>query len=227
MNTKKKEPTIRRGRPPTLTRELVASAALDLVDREGLSALSMQRLARSLGVGTMTVYGYVVDKDDLLDAVVDAAVADAVPPVEMPDTWRDAVKLVVRTAHTLLSRHPALVAIRMQKPVLRPEALQLGERIMSLLVGAGFEVEDAAAAFRLLFTYVFGFAGLSPQATTDEARRQAAVAVAGLSASDHPVLTRHAGPFAQAMAGEDAFSFGLERILDGLEAYLRAAPTSD
>jgi AcrR family transcriptional regulator len=227
MNTKKEGRVPKRGRPPKLTREVVAAGALELVDREGLDALSMERLARSLGVGTMTVYGYVDDKDDLLDAIVDAAVADAAPPSEMPAAWREAIELVVQTVHDLLSRHPALVTIRLQRPVLRPEALQFGERIMGLLIGAGFEVEHAASAFRLLFTYVFGFAGLSPQATTEEARQQAAHAVAVLPTGDHPVLTQHAGPFAQAMAGEEAFGFGLNRILDGLETFLRDATRSD
>jgi AcrR family transcriptional regulator len=227
MNTEKEGRAPRRGRPPTLTRDVVAGRALELVDSEGLNALSMERLARSLGVGTMTLYGYVDDKDDLLDAIVDAAVADAEPPTEIPDVWRDAVELVVQTVHDLLSRHPALVGIRLQRPVLRPEALQFGERVMGLLIGAGFEVDDAASAFRLLFTYVFGFAGLSPQATTDEARHQAANAVAALPPADHPVLARHAGPFAQAMAGEEPFTFGLHRILDGLEAFLREASRSD
>ena len=62
------EPEARRaGRPPRLTAAEVVDAAIELADREGLAALSMPKLARQLGIGTMTVYGYVTNKEDLLD----------------------------------------------------------------------------------------------------------------------------------------------------------------
>jgi TetR/AcrR family tetracycline transcriptional repressor len=207
----------RRGRRPGLSREQIARAALELVDREGLDALTMQRLAEQLGVGTMTVYGYFRRKEELLDAIIDAAVEDARPP---PRTgpWRKQLRELVRFAHQRLGEHPALVQLRLREPVVRPEALRFGEAALAILHQAGFDSTEAARSFRLLFTYVVGYAALSPADTTEEQRRQAAAAIALLPEDEYPNLNRAAGETSKAMAGEEAFDFGLERILDGLEA---------
>ncbi len=113
-----------------------------------------------------------------------------------------------------------MVEIRFRQPVLRPEALRFGEAGMGILRAAGFQSDEAARAFRLLFTYTLGFAGLSPVARLDEARQQAAVAIAGLAPDEYPNLRETAAEFSAAIGGEDAFEYGLERILDGLEATL-------
>src|SRR5437879_11279 len=106
-----------------LTRDEVARAALEIVDREGLDGLSMRRIADALGVGTMTLYGYFRSKQELLDAVIDAAV-DTVPEVDRSGTWRDQLGELIRNARRTLLRHPALVQIRFRAPVLRPESLR-------------------------------------------------------------------------------------------------------
>jgi AcrR family transcriptional regulator len=208
-----------RGRRPGLSRHQVARAALQILDREGLDGLTMQRIARDLGVGTMTLYGYFRSKDELLDAVIDVAVQQA-QPLSGEGSWRDQLHELIHRAHRNLTRHPALVQIRFRQPVLRPEALRFAEAALRILHGAGFESAEATKAFRLLFTYVFGFAGLSPEQTADEARRQAAAAIAILAPEDYPNLTRASAEASTAMAGEEQFEYGLERILDGLEARL-------
>ena len=211
----------RAGRRPGLSRRQVTAAALEIVDREGLDALTMQRLADALGVGTMTLYGYVRSKDELLDAVVDAAV-EGVEPLSGEGSWRERGRELATVAYRMLARHPALVQIRLRQPVLRPEALRFGEAAMGILLDAGFDKREAAQSYRLLFTYVVGFASLSPEQTADEARRQAAAAIAMLPPEAYPNLSQAAAEASAAMAGEEQFQYGLERILDGLEARLAA-----
>jgi AcrR family transcriptional regulator len=204
-----------------LSRDHVARVALELIDDDGLEALSMGRLAERLGVGTMTLYGYFRNKDELLHAVVDVAVQ----PTELPrpdGRWRVHLRAVVGAAHSTLTLHPAIVEIRFREPILRPDALRFAERVIGILLEAGFDAREAARAFRLLFTYTFGFAGLSPARTTDEARAQAATAAAGLPPDDFPNLIATAAQWTHAMAGTDEFYYGLDRILDGLEARLEA-----
>jgi AcrR family transcriptional regulator len=211
--------TATRRRRGGLSRRQIARAALEIVDSEGLDGLTMQRVAEAVGAGTMTLYGYVRSKDELLDAVVDAAVEDAEPPTG-EGSWRERLGELARVAHHMLTRHPALVQVRMAQPVLRPESLRFGEAAMGILDDAGFESREAAQAFRLLFTYVFGFAGLSPEQTAERARREAAAAIAMLPPEQYPNLSRAAAEASAAMAGEEQFEYGLERILDGLEAQL-------
>ena len=204
-----------------LSPDQIARAALEIIDREGIDALSMRRVADAVGVGTMTLYGHFRGKGELLDAVVDVAVRDQ-PRLRATGPWREQLGQLIRRAYRNLTAHPALVQIRFRRPVLRPEALRFGEAGMRILREAGFDAREAAQAFRLLFMFAFGFAGLSPQATVNEARRQAAVAVAGLAPDEYPQLTGAAEEFTWAIAGEEQFEYGLERILDGLEARLGA-----
>jgi AcrR family transcriptional regulator len=213
-----------RPQPPTasatrLTREQVAAAALDLLDENGLEALSMRRLADHLGIGTMTLYGHFRSKEELLDAVLDAAVADR-EAVQLDGPWQEQLRHLMRAARRSIGRHPGLAKVRAERPVLRPEALRFAELGLTVLRGAGFEREDAARAFRLLFTYVFGYVSFSPDGTAEEDRRRARVATAALPPDEYPAVHESAAELADAMAGQAPFDFGLDRIIDGLEAHL-------
>jgi AcrR family transcriptional regulator len=200
-----------------LSREQVARAALELLDRDGLEALSMRRLAERLGVGTMTLYGYFKGKDDLLDAVIDAAVADR-EHVKLEGPWQDRLRTLMRATRRGLSRHPSLVKVRADRPVLRPEALRFAEAGLTILRDAGLSKTEAARAFRLLFTYVFGYVSFSPEATADQARRDSKEATSRLPRDRYPTLTDTADELADAMAGDATFDFGLDLIIDGIAA---------
>lgn len=221
--TPTRTPSSRRGRKPGFTREQIAQVALELVDREGLEGLSMQRLAKRLDMGTMTLYGYFRDKDELLQAVVDAAVRTSAGRQPLLGSWREQMSAHVHNAYRAVSRHPALVAIRFRQPILRPDALRFGEEIMRILLEAGFAADEAAGGFRLIFTYTFGFAGLSPERAVTQSRRQAAAAAVGLDPERFPNLTATAEHWTKAIAGAEQFAWGLERILDGLEVRLEAS----
>jgi AcrR family transcriptional regulator len=202
-----------------LTREQVARAALDYLDRHGLESLSMRRLAAELGVGAMTLYGYYGSKQELLDAVVDAAVSGRPGPI--PDgPWQDQLIELMRRARHNIGRHPALAKLRATQPVLRPEALRFAEAALSILRGAGFDKREATLSFRLLFTYVFGYVTFSPQERAAEARRDAFAAVRALPPDEYPNLTSAIDEAAAAMAGDEAFEYGLARIVGGFEARL-------
>jgi AcrR family transcriptional regulator len=216
MDSGVQDPTVR------LTRERVAAVALELVDSDGLDRLSMRRLADALGVGTMTLYGYFRSKGELLDAVVDAAVTDGAAEVP-PGHWRDQLRVLMDGARRSLLRHPALVEIRVRQPVLRPEALRFAESGLRILREAGFARSESALAFRLLFSYSLGFAAFSPAEAVEEDRAAAAAAIRALPPEDYPELSATSADAARAMGGEEAFEYGLERILDGLERRLSEA----
>jgi AcrR family transcriptional regulator len=202
-----------------LSPDQVAAAALELLDRDGLEALSMRRLAEQLGVGTMTLYGYFRSKDELLDAVVDAAVAERAP-FSFEGTWKEQIRRLMQGSRRNLGRHPGLVKVRADRPVLQPEALRFAETGVTILRRAGFGRTDAARAFRLLFTYVFGYVSFSPDETADQARRDSLAATVALPPDEYPTLRETSAELADAMAGEETFDFGLDRIIDGLEARL-------
>ncbi len=202
----------------TLSPEEIAATALALIDRDGLEALSMRRLADELGVGTMTLYGYFRSKSELLDALMDASVTvdDAALPDEGP--WRERIVTLARSMRDWLERHPSLVQIRMQQTLTRPRQFAVTERVVQALLDAGLPRDEAARAFRLLFTYVFGFVAFSPTASADAARREVRTALAALPPDEYPLLSSMAGEAAAAAAGDEQFEYGLGLILDGIEA---------
>jgi AcrR family transcriptional regulator len=204
-----------------LTRERIAATALELLDREGLAAFSMRRLADELGVGTMTLYGYFRSRHELLDAVTDAA--PGLPELgEATGTWRERIVFVSRAMRRYLERHPALVQIRLQGRLVRPRQFRVTEAAVGSLVEAGLPPDEAARAFRLLFTYTFGFVAFSPTATADDARRDVRMALAGLPPDDYPLLSSMVDEAADAAAGDEQYDYGLERILDGIQARVAA-----
>jgi AcrR family transcriptional regulator len=204
-------------------RQEIAQAALALVDRDGLDALSMRRLAAEVGVGTMTLYGYFRTKEDLLDAVVDVA-QGGYRPAPPAGGWRESLRMVARDWHRGLARHPSLVQLRLRRPVLSPEAFRGTEVAMTALLDGGFPPAEAARAFRVLFLYVFATAAFNDEEVTPERTREVARAAASLPDDEFPTLTAMMPrELAASMGGEEQFEYGLDVVLDGLEARLRSS----
>lgn len=202
-----------------LSREQIARAALALADREGFDRLTMRRLAAELGVGTMTLYGYFGDKDELVDAAIDAASEDH-RVVLAEGSWTDQLGELMRAIRAALDTHPSGMRMRLARPMLSSGALRTTEAGMQILAEAGFERAQAARAYRTLFVYVFGFAGFSTPAEPEEVKRQTRAALTALSPDEYPALSAAAEEAAEAMAGDPQFEFGLSLLLGGLESEL-------
>jgi AcrR family transcriptional regulator len=194
----------------------IARAALAILDAEGLDALSMRRLADEVGIGTMTLYGHFRSKDELLDAAVDIAADDFEPP-RLSGPPRRQLRLYMHAVRAWLLRHPTIVQIRGQEPIVRPSALRISELGMQLLLGLGVPARDAAHAFRLLFTFVFGSVAFSPAEPSAQLRRATAAGVLALPPDEFPALLEAAAGAAAALGGDEPFELGLEVLLDGLE----------
>ena len=177
----------------------------------------MRRLAAELDVGAMTLYGYFRTKDELLDAAVDLASDEiAIPPTDGP--WREQMRALVTEILRVLRRYPVAHQVRAGRPLISPGALRSTEAGMEILLGAGFSNAEAARAWRLLFTYVFGFAAFTPPELSLESRLELGAKLAALSPDRLPRVADAAGEAVAAMGGDETFSYGLERILAGLEA---------
>jgi AcrR family transcriptional regulator len=96
-----------RGRPPAHTRDQVVEAAIRLADAEGLAAVTMRRVAASLGAGAMSLYTYVPTRDRLLDLMVDRVGADA-PDVTLTGQWQVDVVALAGSQRSLMLAHPWL-----------------------------------------------------------------------------------------------------------------------
>jgi TetR/AcrR family tetracycline transcriptional repressor len=201
------------------SREGIAEVAFALLDREGLDALTMRRLAAEAGIPTATLYGYFRDKDELVDAVIDLA-ASRSPLPELTGPWRAQLQDLMRWLRRGLVRHPDLVKVRLERPILSRGALRLTEMGMGILLEAGFARAEAARAYQMLFVYTFGSAAFAPHGDPDEHQRQVRATYTLLPPEEYPMLSSSISEAAAAISGEEQFEYALERLLDGLEATL-------
>jgi AcrR family transcriptional regulator len=200
-----------------LTPESIIEAADQVLAEAGLPGLTMRAVADRLGVGTMTLYGYFRDKDQLLDALIDAKSAQLdIPRSSGP--WRPRLRALMLALHSQLVERPFLVALRHRRPLASPGALRWTEIGLEALQEAGLTPAEAARAFRPLFVYTFGHASFLPLERPEQVVRDAHAALLRLPPDEFPVLTSAAAEMAGTLAGQESFEYGLDRLLDGIEA---------
>ncbi|WP_327319414.1 TetR/AcrR family transcriptional regulator [Streptomyces sp. NBC_01235] len=226
-----------RGRYGRLSRERVLASALELVDREGLSALSMRRLGAELGVEAMALYRYAASKDALLDGLVEALYleleerlaaepepeASAAAAADAP-AWRTGLHRVARTMYDVCLTHPQavpLLATRMLAVPLaqRPAAvLRNHERLLALLLEAGFDEATTAAVFRAFTAWLLGYVSVELQPMVDNPEEPDPAFRLGLhrmSPQELPRL-RQAAPALAEPGGLEGLTAGLDALLDRL-----------
>ena len=198
-------------RPRSLTPDQIAAAALAVIDRDGLDALSMRTVARQLGIGAMSLYRYVTDRDQLEELVVDL-VLEAVD-ISLPRaSARRKLAVLADRVRVAVSEHPAVVPLLLIHRHRALSSLRWGEAVLTVLAGDGFTGKRRVIAFRAVLGYVFGalqvehFSPLSGMGTR---------ALAALSAEEFPVLSETAAR-ARTVAPEDEFRQGFAILLRGL-----------
>ena len=179
----------------------------------------MRRLAAEAGIPTATLYGYFRGKEELVGALIDLG-ARRSPLPEVTGGWRVQLGELMRWLRRELLRHPDLVKVRPERPILTRGALRLTERGMEILLEAGFPRAEAARGYQLLFVFTFGSAAFGPHSDPEEHERMVRATYTLLPPEEFPVLSSSIPEAAAAMSGEEQFEFGLERLLDGLEASL-------
>lgn len=149
-----------RGPKRELSHERIVEAAVEIADAEGLSAVTMQRVAKSFGFTTMALYRYVSSKDDLHQLMLDSVVGGENWVVD-PDDWRVGLEQWTRTIAEAYTRHPWALDIPLSaESMIMPGQVRgadAGLRAMRTLPGAP---EDKLAVIMLLTLYVRGFASL-------------------------------------------------------------------
>jgi AcrR family transcriptional regulator len=226
-------PSAARDRELTLPR--IVAAAIALADRDGLADLSMRRLAGELGVATMSLYRHVPSRDDLMLAMIDAAIGSVSVPPRPPRGWRVALELVARSEWAAFKKHPWLgPSMSLTRPQMAPNAMRLTEWVLTAFDGTGLPFTERMFVQVLLFSFVRGLSSaLEPEV---EAQRDS-----GLTADEWmqtqeqalvQIMRSDAFPHFNALAEEEfdldldrLFEFGLARLLDGIEPLVKDNPT--
>ena len=151
-------PTARQRDP--LTRERILDAAVRLIDDEGLGAVTMRRLANDLGVGTMSLYTYVPNKEELLDAVLEVVGSEIRLPLLDPADPLQSIRELLREFRRVANLHPNLVPLVNSRPPATAESLRPLEAGFDAFRQAGLDAREAVQAYRLLVSYAIGFISL-------------------------------------------------------------------
>jgi AcrR family transcriptional regulator len=225
-----------RGPKQRLDVERIVAEAVKLADEAGLAALSMRRVADALGVGAMSLYTYVPGKAELLEVMVDRVIGEQ-PLPDPAGGWRAGLEGYAREGWALYRAHPWLLQVGTARTVLGPRVVALFDAALRVVADVGLEARQMVGVIGLVDDYVRGAArGLQDavQATPGtgqsddawwESRREILDTL--YDPARFPTLTAvgAAGAFEQTEGGEpytvqralDAFGFGLERVLDGIE----------
>jgi AcrR family transcriptional regulator len=229
----------KRRREP-ISREAIVTAAVQLLDREGLAALSMRRLAEELGTGAASLYWHVGSKDGLLDLVLDHLIGEGQVPDPDPRRWQEQLKDVARAQRATTLRHPYIVRISIGRIPMGPNALRFSERVLAILRAGGLPPRLAVQGYLLLSATVNGFtvdetgvedAGAAGSggnarpmdpASVQEAANMARDYIASLPAGQFPTMVGLADEFAFADADE-RFEMLIDIFVDGLARRAAAA----
>jgi AcrR family transcriptional regulator len=229
-------------RRPAYTREQIAQTAIAIADAEGFEAVSMRRIAGELGAGTMSLYHYVRGKDELVALVSDAIMAKIiVPDDELPDGWRDGLAEIARRTLEIFKRHPWIVEHMGESDpsATGPSVLRHVEQTFAVTARTGLDLDHQVQLSSIVDDYVFGHAmrayhgarfgaGGEPE---DRLDAMVTYLTEQLATGDYPHLQAIAGDdpaagFARIghlTNDEERFERGLQRLLDGLEAWVEEA----
>lgn len=143
---------------PAPTRQRILQAALELLDRDGVDALTMRNLAREVGTSPMSLYGHVADRQDVLDGVYELMLQEIPLLVPGEMAWQDAVRTAYRSYRQTLLNHPHATAAVVRRPGSSRSGAFVAQMDASLgiLREAGLEPEAALHAQRTLVGLTIG-----------------------------------------------------------------------
>jgi AcrR family transcriptional regulator len=224
----------KRGPAPAYSRDQITATAIKIADAEGLDALTMRRLAKELGSGTMSLYRYVKTKDELLELMTDEVLGEAFPEdFRLTGAWRPDLRTIAHRMRSSLRRHPWM-ATRAHL-TMGPNTLRAAEVIGSSLDDLGLTIDQIMSLTGMVQNYVSG-AAREELAEAEFTRRTglsrdelmhvyAPYLRKMLATGRYPLMERIIREAEQPhMEPDERFEYGLERILDGIEGSLPDRP---
>ena len=218
---------------PRFTIAEIQTAALQIVDRDGLAGLSMRTLAAALGTGAMTLYNYVRDRDQLEELVAEAVIAG----VELPDPggaesgdWLGDVRAIATAMWHSVRAHPNAIPLVLTRRTVSPTSYAAAEGLVEALSRGNLDDAGLLAAFRAVLSLVMGsaqveLAGPLAGPGRDEQQRQVAAQIGALASDRHRRIAALAQVSQRSSATAD-FERALDLLLVGIRASAETLSTS-
>jgi TetR/AcrR family transcriptional regulator, tetracycline repressor protein len=208
---------------PRLSRESAVAAALDIVTRDGVEALSMRRLGRELGVDPMAVYHYIPSKQALFDELVAAVWSELELPGE--GAWDQQLRELAHAVRSLLTRYANVLPIVATRSGVGAGSLAVLDRGVAILTAAGVDAREAWQILSVASSWLIGHAlaevGRPPGGVADVPEEVVLEAMSGPRvAAEFPHLAAAAEK--GLLDWDEVFERGLDTLLEGVRARLRA-----
>jgi AcrR family transcriptional regulator len=226
-----------RGPKPALTPDDVVQAAMQIADEDGISAVTMNAVATRLGFTTMAIYRYFPSKEALLDAIVDAGLGLPPRPTEPRGDWRSDVAHWMRAKRAMLCARPWLAELPFVAAPHGPNWLSWLEAVTEPLATTGLSAPDRGEMISIIDGYTRGASDTAISLARARARGTSELEWAAAVGADlgraigdarYPsfaaLLTTPSDGNPRTM--DESFDFGVQRVLDGIELYIRSATTS-
>jgi AcrR family transcriptional regulator len=235
-------PSAARGPRPGLSVAAIVAAATDIADADGFEAVSMRAVGERLGRTAMALYTYVPSKAELFDLMLDRALGELDVAYDLADGWRSAARRWALASWNFYLRHPWVHQISTARPVLGPGTYASMERPAAIFASTGLAAADVLKVVGTVSAYVVGLtrqigelreaSRTAHQSETQWWATQSALLaelVPDVGARyPHLAVAEQEGAFEVDHEPEQyletearqGFEFGLERLLDGIEAYL-------
>lgn len=195
---------------------MIIETALELVDSDGLDALTMRRLADELSTGSASLYRHVASRDELVVLVIDHVIGEvALPPEDLAGRTR--VEWLAHELRRVLLTHPELLGSLTISPLVGPNARRGSQTALESLLDAGFSAEIAVPAYLALIDYVIG----SVSFDLGRGRHRDGPSAGGRPNGDRRAAMHWSAASSDgtmdAPTSDEVFAFGLGAFLDGLE----------
>jgi AcrR family transcriptional regulator len=171
---------------PKLSRQEIVAAAIQIADEQGLDAVTMRGVASAIGSGTMSLYRHVANREELLDAMLDAVYSELDLPGRSVGDWRRRTEQIAQAQRRMLSIHPWVAPLVGSRPPLIPGFLRYFDESLGALLDAGVEINAAATVSATINAFVVGYALL--EHAEHEARRRTGLSKRQWRARNAPLV---------------------------------------
>jgi AcrR family transcriptional regulator len=223
-----------RGPKPGLSLSRIVEAGVRIAEADGLAAVSMSRVAAEVGAAPMSLYRHVASKDELVTLMVDAVYGQFLVPIAAEAGWREGLTQSARVMRAAMYRHPWILRVPISGLPVRPNEVAWMEQALGCLRDTGLTESEKASVILLISGYVRNEASTNADiqaairasgAAPDEWMSAYGRLLAKLADPEHfPAITRFiaSGVFETFDPPDKEFTFGLDRILDGIEGLVTA-----
>ncbi|MFE5474792.1 MULTISPECIES: TetR/AcrR family transcriptional regulator [unclassified Nocardia] len=226
MPTSPAAPTRKRRPRGVLTPDRIIEVAMGIIETDGSDALTFRRLGTELGVDHTAVLRHFRGKDDLMLALADRLMAEALSGVEVSDDWRATLKGLAQRVRLACHAHPQVAVVVSGRTSRRASEFEGAEIVLGALLQAGLQGREAASCYRALVEIALAYASMEATLMALPADSMAGDRDAwsreylALSPTRYPNIAAVAPHLAE-VDEEDQFDVALDLFMDAIE--VRAA----